>query len=495
MAPIDELRKTKIEKLEKIKALGINPYPSKFNRQQNCQEALKSEGKKVSVAGRIRGLRGHGGSMFADLVDESGKIQLFFSKEIVGEQNYELLKLLDLGDFIGVIGEVFKTQAGEVTIKVADFTILTKSLLPLPEKWHGLVDIETRLRKRYVDLIMNPEVREIFVKKSKFWSAVRQYLTQKGFLEVETQVLEDTTGGADANPFVTHHAALDTDFFLRISLELPLKRLIVGGYEKVFEIGRVFRNEGIDAEHLQDYTMMEFYWAYADYNDLMVFLEDFYKYLVKETTGSLITIHDGEEIDWGKKWERLDYCELFKKTNDMDPLKASEQELFKLAEKLGLKPEKNLSKGHLMDLIYKKTVRPKIIQPSFLINLPVEVSPLSKRSEKDPRLTERLLVMAGGTELGNGFSELNDPLDQRQRFEEQQKLRDAGDEEAQMFDEDFVEALEYGMPPTAGFGMSERVFAFLMDKPIRECVFFPMMRPSFASASGGATEGQGGKNG
>jgi lysyl-tRNA synthetase class 2 len=433
-------------------------------------------GDKKVVAGRIRGLRGHGGSIFADLVDESGKIQLFFSREIIGQEKYKVLDLLDLGDFLGATGEIFKTKAGEVTVKVTDFRILAKALRPLPEKWHGLVDIETRLRKRYVDLIMNPEVREMFVRKAKFWTAVRKYLTQKGFLEVETPVLEVVPGGADADPFVTHHEALATDFYLRISLELHLKRLIVGGYEKIFEIGRIFRNEGIDAEHLQDYTQMEFYWAYANYNDLMIFLEDFYKYLVKETMGDLTTIHEGRKINWGRKWERFGYSELFEKMTGLNPVKASRDELYEKAQKLDLRPEKNLGKGRLMDLIHKKIVRPTLIQPCFLINLPVEVSPLSKRSEKDSRVTERLLIMAGGTELGNGFSELNDPIDQKERFLEQQKMRDAGDKEAQMYDQDFIEALEYGMPPTAGLGMSERVFSFLMDKPIRECVFFPMMR-------------------
>jgi len=476
MAPIDDLRKIRIQKLNHLKSSGVNPYPSKFERKQSCVEALKMAGKSVAVAGRLRGLRGHGGSMFADLVDESGKIQLFFSQEIIGEEKYELLRLLDLGDFIGVSGEVFKTQAGEISIKVSEFTILAKSLLPLPEKWHGLVDIETRLRKRYVDLIMNPQIRQMFVKKSKFWQAVRKYLNEKGFLEVETPVLEETTGGADANPFSTHHQALDTNFYLRISLELPLKRLIVGGFEKVFEIGRVFRNEGIDAEHLQDYTMMEFYWAYADYNDLMNFLEDFYRYLVEGTTGSLKTIHEGKEIDWSKKWERFDFCELFEKMTRINLIKANSKELFKKAQEVKLVPEEKLEKGRLIDLIYKKIVRPTLIQPCFLINLPVEISPLAKRKPENPSLTERLLILAGGTELGNGYSELSDPLDQRQRFEEQQKMREAGDNEAQMMDEDFVEALEYGMPPTAGFGMSERLFSFLTDKPIRECVFFPMMR-------------------
>jgi len=476
MAPIDQLRKNRLEKLEKIKSLGINPYPSKFDRQQSCSQATKMEGRKVKVAGRIKAIRGHGGSVFADLVDESGKIQLFFSKEIVGEEKFNFLKLLDIGDFIGVVGEIFKTQAGEITTKVKDFQILAKSLLPLPEKWHGLVDVETRLRKRYVDLIMNPEVRQMFVKKSKFWQAVRNYLSKEGFLEVETPILEETTGGADANPFVTHHKALDTDFYLRISLELPLKRLIVGGFEKIFEIGRVFRNEGIDAEHLQDYTMMEFYWAYADYNDLMNFLPNFYCYLVKETTGGLKTTHEGKEINWSLKWPRLDYNELFYQTTGLNPVEADVQDLYQKANELKLNPQENLGKGRLIDLIYKKTVRPNIIQPSFVINLPVEVSPLAKRRLDNPALTERLLILAGGTELGNGYSELSDPIDQKQRFEQQQKLREAGDEEAQMYDKDFVEALEYGMPPTAGFGMSERLFSFLMDKPIRECVFFPLMR-------------------
>lgn len=476
MAPIDELRQTRIQKLESLKSLGINPYPSKFQRRQACVEALEMVGKLVTVAGRLRGLRGHGSAMFADLVDESGKIQLFFSKEIVGEKKYELLKLLDLGDFIGVSGEVFKTQAGEVTVKVADFSILAKSILPLPEKWHGLVDIETRLRKRYVDLIMNPEVREMFIKKTKFWAAVRKYLTKSCFFEVETSVMEAVPGGADARPFITHHHALDTDFYLRISLELHLKRLIVGGFEKVFEIGRVFRNEGVDAEHLQEYTEMEFYWAYADYQDLMDFLEDFYKYLVKETTDGLKTVFEGQEIDWSRKWPRLDYCQLFIKLAGLDPLKTSISDLYQKAEELKLKPEKNLGKARLIDMIYKKTVRPTLIQPAFLINLPVLISPLAKRSEKNPEVTERVLVTACGTELGNGWSELNDPADQKQRFIEQQKLRESGDEEAQMYDQDFVEALEYGMPPTAGWGMSERLFAVLMNKPIRECVFFPMMR-------------------
>ena len=476
MATIDDLRQTRIDKLEQIRALGIDPYPAKFDRYDTCQEAKKKEEQKVSVAGRLRGLRGHGGSAFADLTDETGKIQLFFSKADIGEKKDRLLKLLDVGDFIGVSGEVFQTESGEVTIKVADFSLLTKTLRPLPEKRHGLSDMEVRLRQRYLDLIVNPEVKEMFTKKAKFWQAVRKFLTKEGFIEVETPILEATCGGADATPFVTHHNALDTDFYLRISLELHLKRLLVGGFEKVFEIGRVFRNEGIDAEHLQDYTMMEFYWAYVNYYDLMRMVEEFYKYLVKETTGGMKTTYRGNEIDWSGSWPKFDYSELFEKLTGLNLVEIGIDKLYKKAQELRLKPEKKLGKGRLMDLIYKAVVRPTLIQPCFLIDLPVEISPLAKRIPENTLLTQRLLVIAGGTELGNGFSELNDPLDQRKRFEEQQKLRDTGDEEAQMMDEDFIEALEYGMPPTAGFGMSERVFAFLMDKPIRETVFFPPMR-------------------
>lgn len=476
MASIDELRKVRVEKLGKIRQLGLDPYPAKFSREQSCSEARKSPGKETSVAGRLRAIRGHGASTFADLEDQSGRIQLFFSRDVLGEKEYDLIKLLDLGDFVGVTGEVFKTQAGEITVKATALTILTKAILPLPEKWHGLVDTETRLRKRYLDLMVNPGVREMFIKKAKFWQAVRDFMNKEGFLEVETPVLESVPGGADARPFVTHHNALDIDLYLRISLELHLKRLIVGGFEKVFEIGRVFRNEGIDAEHLQDYTMMEFYWAYADYHDLIKFLGELYPYLVKKTTGGLKTSYHGEEIDWSAPFPRLDYSELFEKENGVNPVAASQKELFELAGKLHLKPEKNIGKGRLMDLIYKNTVRPKLIQPCFLLNSPIEISPLAKRHPDNPKLTQRLHIVAGGAELCNAFSELNDPIDQRERFEEQQKLREAGDEEAQMYDQDFVEALEYGMPPTAGFGMSERFFAFIMDKPLRETIFFPPMR-------------------
>jgi len=471
------IRDLRLKKLEKIKKLGIYPYPAKSGRKQRVSQALKMMGKEVVVAGRVRAMRTHGGIGFFDLQDGSGKIQLVFKKGEVKKAKSQLLPLLDIGDFIEAQGKVFKTEAGEVSVLVSDFNLLTKALRPLPEKRKGLVDIETRLRKRYLDLLTNPEVAEMFVKKQVFWATIREYMEKKGFLEVETPALELVPGGADARPFTTHHHALDIDLFLRISLELHLKRLILGGYEKVFEIGRVFRNEGIDAEHLQDYTQMEFYWAYADWEELMGFIEDLYRKVVEEVLGSQESKRKGKEIFWAKKWARIDFCQVFKKEAGLDFGKSTRDDLFKKAKSLGLDPDKNIGKGRLADLIFKNAIRPKIIQPSFVIRLPVEISPLAKKDPEDERLTQRILVLAGGTELGNGFSELNDPLDQKERFEAQQALREKGDEEAQMYDADFIEALEYGMPPTAGFGLSERLFAFLMDKPIRETVFFPLMRP------------------
>jgi lysyl-tRNA synthetase class 2 len=479
MATIDELRKTRIEKKEKLEQMGINPYPAKARKKNTAQEAKSMLGKEVLVAGRLRGLRGHGALLFADLVDQSGKIQLFFSKDILGEK-YELLKLVDLGDFLEASGEIFTTQAGENTVRVTDFALLSKSIRPLPEKWHGIVDSELRLRKRYLDMIMNPEVREMFVKKAIFWQTIRCFLLNKNFIEVETPVLESVPGGAEARPFITHYNALDTDFYLRISLELPLKRLMVAGFDRVFEIGRIFRNEGMDAEHLQDYTQMEFYWAYADYNDLMVLLREMYQEVVKAVLGTTKATYQGVEIDWGGEWKIYDYYELFKENTGLDLNTVTEEELREKADSLRIKYEEFAQRGRLIDLIYKQTVRPKLIEPGFLINPPVEIEPLAKRMQGNPGRVERLQIMAWGTELGKGFSELNDPLDQRARFEEQMKLREAGDEEAQRIDEDYLEAMEYGMPPTGGFGMSERFFAFLMDKPIREIIIFPPMRREIA---------------
>ncbi len=471
------------KKLAKLMAAGVDPYPIKTKRTHTIGVVLRDFAKlakgrrKVFVAGRVMGLRDMGNVFFLDVRDESGQIQAIVKKDNLA--NFKLLKdTIDRGDFVSVGGQVFATKTKQKSIEAKEFTMLAKSLRPLPDKWTGLEDAELRLRERYLDMIVNPEVREIFRKKAIFWETFRNYLKKEGFLEVELPALEIVPGGAEAEPFVTHHNALDTDFYLRISLELPLKKLLVAGYEKVFEIGRIFRNEGVDKDHLQDYTQLEFYWAYSDYVELMKLVEKMYKAVIRRITGQLVTHYEGKRINWGKKWPKIDYVDVFKKANGIDPLMATRDELHAKAKSLGLEPGPNLGKGRLIDLIYKKTVRPSLQSPCFLIDPPVEIEPLAKRSPKDPRRVERVQIVAVGTELGKGFSELNDPLDQRNRFLEQMKLRAEGDKEAQQLDEDYLNAMEYGMPPASGFGISERLFSVLMDKPVRETVVFPLMRRS-----------------
>ncbi len=357
--------------------------------------------------------------------------------------------------------------------------MLAKALVPLPEKWHGLQDIEEKLRKRYLDILFNPEVKEMIKKRAIFWNSMREFLIEKGFLEVETPVLEVTTGGADAKAFETHHNALDLDVFLRISTgELWQKKLMVAGFEKTFEIGRQFRNEGMDAEHLQDYTQMEFYWAYADYHMGMEMVEEMYKYVAKKTFGTLKFKIKGFEVELGKKWEKYDYATIISKETGVNIAEASLAEMEKALQKLKVDyDKKGFNKTRAIDNLWKYC-RKNIEGPGFLIHLPIEVSPLAKKDEKDPKKVQRFQVIFAGSEMGNGYSELNDPIDQAERFTDQQRLRDKGDEEAQRYDADFIEALEYGMPPTCGFGLSERVFSFLVDKPAREAQIFPLMRPS-----------------
>lgn len=483
MASIEELRRVRVEKLEKLKKEGIDPYPANVKRTHTTSqvyssfEKLKSFPEPIFIVGRIRSIRGHGRATFVDLEDETGTIQVFLEEEKLNKKTYKVLtELTDIGDFIEVSGSLFKTQKEEKTLNAATFRIITKALLPIPQDRFGLKDVEERHRRRYLDLLVNKGVKALFVKKTRFWALIRAHMLEHGFLEVETPVLENIPGGAEAEPFTTHHNALDKDFYLRISLELPLKRLIVGGYEKVFEIGRIFRNEGIDAEHLQDYTQMEFYWAYQDYNDIMIFLEDMYKKVISDLTGSLTTQSSGGDIDWSREWSRIEYFDIFKEKTGIDLAKTTEEELLKKTKELKIKTEKTWGKGKLIDQIFKHSCKPYIIKPSFLINPPIEIEPLAKRLRSDPARVERFQIMAGGSELGKGFSELNNPTDQRERFEEQMKLREQGDTEAQILDEDFIEALEYGMPPTAGFGLSERLFAFIVNKSVRETVFFPTMR-------------------
>ena len=485
---INDERDVRINKLKLLQKAGINPFPTTAERSHHIGDViadfkkLSNKEKVVSVVGRIRLLRRHGGSTFARIQDESGTIQLFFNKKIVGEKEYKLLKEIDVADFLAITGPCFTTKTKEKTIQVQSFQLISKSLRPLPDKFHGLKDEEYRYRHRYVDLIVNEDVRELFRKRSHFVQSLRSFLSDHGFLEVETPVLEHIPGGAEAEPFITHHNSLDIDLYLRISLELHLKRLTVGGYEKIYEIGKVFRNEGVSTQHLQEFTMMEFYWAYANNEMLMKFVEKMYQYIIKTTFGTLNINSHGHKLNFSGKWPRLDYRTLFLDKSGIDLSKVRTADQLKKAikaKKIKISIDKSSGYGRLVDQVYKKVVRPDLIQPSFLINHPVEISPLAKRHDTDENIVERHQVLILGAEVGNGFSELNDPIDQRSRFEDQMKLREAGDKEAQMIDEDYIEALEHGMPPTGGFGVGiDRLFMILSDQPsVRDVVFFPTMRP------------------
>lgn len=486
------LRKQKVNRLREI---GIDPFPSQAHRtimvadfrdQFSLLEAQKST---QILAGRVRLKREHGKITFMQLEDATGMIQIVFSEPDLGAEQYAFAgDMVDVGDIIQATGTAFVTKKGELSMLISSCVILTKSVAGLPDKWHGIQDEEMRYRKRYVDMIMRPELRDMIARKSRFWNAMRQFLIAEGFLEVETPVLEATPGGADAEPFITHHNALDIDLYLRISMgELWQKRLMVAGFDKTFEIGRQFRNEGVSPEHLQDYTQMEFYWGYANYLDSMALVERMYKHCIMEAFGTLRFSIRGFEVDFTQKWQKIDYVSEVKRQIGIDVLEASDAELAAECKKRGIGLEAN-TRGRMIDSLWKQC-RKSIGGPALLINHPVEVSPLAKRRPEDPRTVERYQVIIAGSEIGNGYTELNDPFDQEERFEEQAKMREAGDAEAQMHDADFVDALKVGMPPTSGFGVSERLFSFLMDKPIRECVAFPLLRPKHESQpSAHATE-------
>lgn len=477
---MNDERAVRVQKIEELRAAGIDPFASVTPDREMISLALKKEaGVSVAVAGRVMGKRDIGKITFSHLQDESGRMQVAWKQDQLGKENYKLfLKYVDVGDVIWVNGERFTTHAGEPSIIVQEWRLLTKAVLPLPDKYHGLQEEDLRLRKRYLDFLIDPELRKRFVRKAAFWNAVRQFLANEGFLEVETPVLETTAGGADATPFVTHHHALDLDVYLRISMgELWQKRLMVGGFEKTFEIGRQFRNEGMSREHLQDYTQMEFYWGYADYTKGMELVERMYKMVVQQTFNTQVfDIGDFRGVDLGGDWPRIDYVETIKEKTGIDVLSATSEELRKTLKKLRVSFEDQAEKGRLIDAVWKYC-RKSIKGPVFLIHHPVLVSPLAKRCRHNPELTERYQIIIAGSEVGNGYSELNDPIDQAARFEEQARMREAGDTEAQMHDRDFVEALEHGMPPTTGFGVSERLFAFLENASVRECVLFPLVRP------------------
>lgn len=485
-------RSVRIERLTSIRESGINPYPARTKRDTAIGQALlrfdelQQNGTAITVAGRVRLLRRQGGLTFVRLEDESGTIQLMLNKKNIDEETYKRFSLVDVADFVEATGTLMLSKTGEKTLLVQSWMLLSKAILPLPDKWHGLKNEEERYRHRYVDLIVNKEVKDFFRTRSRFVSAIRQFMTNEGFMEVETPVLEHIPGGTEAEPFITHHNTLDIDLYLRISLELHLKRLIVGGYEKIFEIGKVFRNEGMSTQHLQEFTEMEFYWAYADNEQLMKFVQKFYQSIIESTFGSLQVKCRDIILDFSGEWKRLDYTSLLKQYSGIDLGEVKDAVALKEAiktAKIDLDIRPGSSYGSIIDQLYKKTVRPNLIQPCFLINHPVAISPLAKRQEKDPSFVQRHQVLIMGSEIGNGFSELNDPLDQRERFEEQMRLREAGDKEAHMIDEDFLMALEHGMPPTAGWGIGiDRLLMILADLPsIRDTVFFPTMRPKHDS--------------
>jgi lysyl-tRNA synthetase, class II len=484
---LEEIRDIRLEKVKKLREMGIDPYPAKSKKEISNKEILenfeKYEGKEVTTAGRLMSWREHGNIAFGHVQDESGKIQIFVQKKELADTSKESktigfkdLKLLDIGDFVQVTGKVGKTVRGEVSIVPNQIRLLTKSLRPLPEKHEGLKDIETRLRRRYVDTTINREVFDRFLRRSKFWQAHRDFFREKEFVEINIPVLEHIPGGGDATPFITHMDAIDEDFYLRISQELYLKRLVGGGYEKVYEIGPRFRNEGLSDEHLPEHIAMEFYWAYADWKDGMEFIKKLFNFVINEVYGDKKVFNiRGFEVDFNKDWETIDFGQIFKNKFNIDVYEPNLEDLKKIIKEESIEFEGAMNTPRLVDAIWKH-MRKEIAGPAFLINHPKYLSPLQKPSDKDPRIVERFQPIIAGSEMGNGWSEVNDAIDQFERFSEQQKLRDAGDTEAQWLDIDYVEMLEYGMPPTFGYGHSERVFWYLEDVPAREGVPFPQLK-------------------
>ena len=486
MAQIDEIKKNSLEKLERIKALGWNPYASKFDKKHTIAEALTLDGKEVQTAGKISSLRTHGNITFADLKDATAEIQLFFKSDSLDADAYKNLKLLDVGDVIGIKGTVGKTSTGQISIIPTEYTLLTKSVLPLPNEWYGLKDVETRYRKRYLDLQMNPHVKDIFLVRSKVITLLRKYLDDHGFLEVETPVLQPIYGGAYAKPFTTKYNALDADYYLRIAVELYLKRLLVGGFEKVYELGKNFRNEGFSRAHNPEFTMLEFYWAYADYEDLMNFTEEMLTSVIKEVLGSLTVESEGQTYDFTSPWERKTYRELFIEHMQLDINEyANEESLQKVIDEKKLLNEKVVGYGQTLDELYKKYVRPHLKGPMFVTEYPLEIKALAKASEKDPTKSASFQLLINGMEMINAYNELNDPMDQKARWEEEMKLAARGGEDYQVLDDDYIEALSYGMPPTAGWGMGiDRLVAFLTSQhSIKETILFPTVRPETSNIS------------
>ena len=485
MASQEELRKNRLAKLERIRKAGIGPYPDSFERTHSLEDAkkLKIGSKKVQIAGRIMTIREMGQISFAHLQDASGQMQIVIKKEELGEEKYKfLIDVLDSGDFIGAAGEVIKTKAGEISLLVSDCQILSKALLPLPEKWHGLQDTEAKYRQRHLDLIMNRESMDRFLAKSKIVSLIRAFMEKNEFVEVETPALSLKASGALAKPFITHHEALDTDFYLRIAPETYLKRCVVGGLEKVYEFARCFRNEGLDPSHLQDFTMLEFYWAYQNYEKLMDFTEQMFTGILKELFGKAEFTYGEHKIKFKAPLSRISFRDLLLQDSGIDiDLCPTKDVLWKAIKDSGIEIEggEKLGRGNLIDALYKKVSRPKIIQPVFLVQHPIDVSPLARKNDDNPLVVDRFQLVINGWEIVNAYSELVDPIDQRQRFERQAQARQEGDSDAHMMDEDYLRAMEHGMPPIAGWGMGiERLATLLTNQEnLRDVVLFPLMRP------------------
>ncbi len=488
---MSQLQKQRLEKFTQLQASGVALYPNDFRKNTELarikaaygdhdEAALEALEKTFAVAGRVMSQRSFGKAAFLHLQDATDQMQVFVQRDAVGTEKYALFKKFDIGDIVGVRGRLFRTKTGELTIKAESVDLVSKALRPLPEKYHGLKDVEVRYRQRYVDLMVNPRTREIFQRRTQIVRFLRSYLDNEGFMEVETPMMQPIPGGATARPFTTHHKALDMKLYLRIAPELYLKRLLVGGFERVYEINRNFRNEGISTQHNPEFTMLEFYWAYADYQDLMDLTERMFADLARTVTGSEVVPYQGEMINLGGSWQRLTFFQSLETLGGLRPEQYMEYDQARsLVVKLGEKAHVNEKLGKLQAKLFDLLVEPKLIQPHFIYHYPTDISPLSRRNEDDPQVTDRFELFIAGREMANAFSELNDPMDQRGRFEEQVKEKEAGDEEAHFMDDDYVRALEYGMPPAAGEGVGiDRLVMLLTDSPsIREVILFPLLRP------------------
>jgi len=482
-----EIISNKWKEIEELKREGIDPFGHSFNRTYKIKDLIEENkdlqvgecGKeKASVAGRLMALRTHGKAIFANIEDVSGRIQIYIKSNKVGEDAFKLFSKIGVGDILGVSGLIFRTRTGEVTVFIEEFSLLCKSVRSLPEKWHGLKDVEVRYRKRYLDLIVNPSVREIFIKRSKVVQSIRNFLDNRGFLEVQTPIMQPIPGGATARPFITHHNTLHRDLYLRIATELYLKRLIVGGLEKVYELGCDFRNEGISTKHNPEFTMLELYEAYGDYHSMMTITEELMTYVIKNVFGSLEVEYQGNKINFTPPWKRISMCKVIEEVSGINIEKILQKDFDKIIKKHGLNIKGKINRGEITNELFEKYVEPTLIQPTFIFDYPLEISPLSKQKKDNPELVERFELFVNSMELANAFTELNDPAEQKRRFEEQVAKRKAGDMESHFMDEDYIEALEYGMPPTGGLGIGiDRLMMLLTNSDsIKEVILFPQLK-------------------